>query len=324
MKAIRVRQFGDPSVMQLEQVPDPTPGLNQVLVRLRAAGVNPYDVYMRTGAYAPPPALPYTPGADAAGTVEAVGEGVRAVAPGDRVYIGGTAQGRAIGAYADLALCELSQVHRLPASVSFSQGAAVNVPYVTAWRALFHRGHAQPGETVLVHGASGGVGLAAVQIARAHGLTVLGTAGTEHGRAVVLEQGAHDAFDHGAPDCQARVMARTEGRGVDVIIEMLANANLQKDLEMLAVRGRAVVVGARGPVEINPRLLMGRDSLVTGLVMWNADPASLAAAHAAIVAGLESGILRPVVRQELPLSEAPHAHAAVMQPGACGKIVLVP
>jgi len=324
MKAIRVHQFGDPSVMKLEDVPDPKPESNQVLVRLRAAGVNPYDTYMRSGAYAPPPALPYTPGADAAGIVEAVGEGVRGVAPGDTVYIGGTAQGRAIGAYAEMALCEPAQVHRLPASVSFSQGAAINVPYVTAWRALFHRADAQPGETALIHGASGGVGLAAVQIARAQGLIVLGTAGTERGRAVVREQGAHEVFNHGAPDCVSQIMACTDGRGVDVIVEMLANVNLQKDLDMLAKRGRVVVVGSRGAIEINPRSLMGRDAAVLGLMGWNATPASLAAAHAAIIAGLENRTLRPVIRQEMPLADAPSAHSAVMEPGACGKIVLIP
>jgi NADPH:quinone reductase len=324
MKAVRVRQFGDPSVMKVEEVPDPKPEANQVLVRIRAAGVNPYDTYMRSGAYATPPALPYTPGADGAGIVEAVGDGVRGFAPGDTVYIGGTVQGRAIGAYAEMALCEPAQVHPLPASVSFSRGAAINVPYVTAWRALFHRADAQPGETALIHGASGGVGVAAVQIARAHGMTVLGTAGTERGRALVREQGAHEVFDHGAPDCLTQIMARTGGRGVDVIIEMLANVNLPRDLEMLAMRGRVVIVGSRGPVEINPRLLMGRDSAVMGLMGWNATPASLAAAHAAIGAGLENGTLQPVIRQEVPLTDAPRAHSLVMEPGAFGKIVLVP
>lgn len=324
MKAIRVRQFGDPSVMKVEEVPDPKPGENQVLVRIRAAGVNPYDTYMRSGAYAASPALPYTPGADAAGVVEAVGEGVRKVRPGNRVYIGGTAQGRAIGAYAEMVLCEPAQVHRLPDSVSFSQGAAVNVPYATAWRALFQRANAQPGETVLIHGASGGVGLAAVQMARAHGMTVLGTGGSDRGRALVREQGAHEVFDHAAPDYLKQIMTRTDGRGVDVVVEMLANVNLAKDLETLAVRGRVVVVGSRGAIEFNPRLIMTRDATVLGLTMWNATMEQLATIHAALVGGLESGILRPVVGQELPLADAPRAHEAVMKPGAYGKIVLVP
>lgn len=324
MKAIRVRQFGDPSVLRIEEVPDPTPGPSQVLVRVRAVGVNPYDTYMRSGSYAAAPALPYTPGADAAGIVEAAGEGVRGFAAGDRVYIGGTAQGGSIGAYAEMALCEPGQVHPLPQPVSFSQGAGINVPYVTAWRALFHKAGAQPGQVALVHGASGGVGIAAVQIARAWGMTVLGTAGTERGRSLVREQGAHHVFDHRAGDCASQIMASTGGRGADVIIEMLANVNLQKDLEMLAPGGRVVVVGSRGTVSIDPRFIMARDAVVTGMLGWSASPASVAAAHAAIAAGLESGSLKPVIREELPLAEAPRAHVLVMEPGAFGKIVLVP
>ena len=324
MKAIRIHQFGDPSVMKLEEVPDPKAGPKQVLVKIRAVGVNPYDTYMRSGTYAVAPALPYIPGADAAGVVEAVGEGVQGIARGDRVYIGGTAQGRPVGAYAEMAVCEPAQVHRLPDSASFSQGAAVNVPYTTAWRALFHRADARPAETVLVHGASGGVGVAAVQMARAHGLTVLGTAGSDRGRALVREHGAHAVFDHTAPGYLKEVLAHTGGRGVDVVIEMLANVNLTKDFEVLAVRGRIVVVGSRGTIEFNPRLVMVRDASVLGLTMWNATPEELVAIHAAIVAGLENNTLRPVVGQEMPLADAARAHELVMQPGAHGKIVLIP
>jgi len=192
MKAIRVREFGPPEVMRMEETPDPSPGPGQVLVRIRAAGVNPVETYIRSGAYARRPALPYTPGNDAAGIVEAVGDGVVAVAAGDRVYTSETVT----GAYAEFALCSASRVHPLPASVSYAQGAAVGVPYATAWRALFQRVRAVPGETVLVHGASGGVGIAAVQIARAAGLRVFGTAGTDEGIALVSRERAHAVFDH--------------------------------------------------------------------------------------------------------------------------------
>jgi NADPH2:quinone reductase len=171
MKAIRVHEFGGPEVMKLEYVPDLRAGAGQVVVRVAAAGVNPYDTYMRQGTYAIKPPLPYTPGSDAAGTVESVGEGVGGLAAGDRVYVGGTLS----GAYAEQTLAEAWQVHPLPPSVSFNQGAAINVPYATAYRALLQIGRAQPGETVLVHGASGGVGVAGVQWARAAGLKVIGT-----------------------------------------------------------------------------------------------------------------------------------------------------
>jgi NADPH:quinone reductase len=320
MKAIRVHEFGGPEVMRLEEVPDPMPGSEQVLVRVHAAGVNPVDTYIRSGLYAARPKLPYTPGMDAAGIVEAVGMNVRRLSVGERVYVAGTAS----GTYAELALCEAAQVHRLPPSVTFAQGAGVYVPYVTAYRGLFGRAHAMPGETVLVHGASGGVGVAAVQLARAHGLVVIGTGGTEEGRRLVLEQGAHHVFDHHAPDYLEQIVKLTEGRGIDVIMEMLANVNLGRDLTVLARGGRVVVIGSRGTVEINPRDAMGRDASIHALTLMNAQPAELAGIHAALVAGLENGTLRPVVGQEMPLAEAARAHEAVMQPGAYGKIVLIP
>ena len=152
----------------------------------------------------------------------------------------------------------------------------------------------KPGETVLVHGASGGVGIAAVQLARARGLRVLGTAGTERGCELVREQGAHDVFDHRAPDYLARIMDATSGRGVDVILEMLANVNLGKDLTILAPRGRVVVIGNRGRVEIDARDTMSRDADIRGMVLPNTPPAEMASIHAALVAGLENGTLRPV------------------------------
>lgn len=310
--------------MKLEEVSDPTIGPGQVLVRIKAAGVNPVDTYIRGGQYGAPPALPYTPGADAAGVVEAVAGDVRDCARGDRVYVGGTAAGRAFGAYAQMALCTPDQVHRLPKDISFAQGAGVNIPYVTAWRALFDKGHAQPGETVLIHGASGAVGVAAVQMASAGGLTVLGTAGTERGRALAKTQGAHEVFDHTSADYQKQIMAKTDGRGVDLVIEMLANVNLIRDLEMIAIRGRVVIVGNRGALEINPRSIMSKDAVVTGFTNWNATPRELAIAHAAIIAGMERCGYKPEVGQEMPLADAPRAHEAVMKPGAYGKIVLIP
>ncbi|HEX6183801.1 MAG TPA: NADPH:quinone reductase [Pyrinomonadaceae bacterium] len=320
MKAIRIYEFGGPEVLRVEDVAEPSPGAGQVLVRVRAAGVNPVDTYIRSGAHAVKPALPYTPGLDAAGEVEAVGEGVRRFAAGQRVYVAGSLT----GAYAELALCEESQCHPLPEHVSFAQGAGVNTPYVTAYRALFQRAQAKPGETVFVHGASGGVGTAAVQLARAAGLSVVGTGGTEEGRRLALEQGAHHVLDHRAPDYLERLMELTGGRGVDVILEMLANVNLDKDLGVLAKGGRVVVVGSRGAVEINPRLAMTRDASILGMTLFNISPQESASIHAALAAGLEARTLRPVVGRELPLSDAARAHEEVLQPGAYGKIVLIP
>lgn len=320
MKAIRVHEFGGPEVLKSEDVPEPSPAAGQVLVRVRAAGVNPVDTYIRSGAHAVKPALPYTPGLDAAGEVAAVGEGVTRFTVGQRVYTAGSVT----GTYAELTLCQESQCHALPERATFAQGAGVNTPYATAYRALFQRAKAQPGETVFVHGASGGVGTAAVQLARAAGLRVVGTAGTEEGRRLVSEQGAHEVLDHRAPDYLEQLGRLTEGRGADVILEMLANVNLDRDLGVLAKGGRVVVIGSRGTVEINPRQAMTRDAAILGMTLFNTTPQEAASIHAALGAGLEAGTLRPVVGRELPLAEAARAHEEVLQPGAYGKIVLVP
>ena len=320
MKSIRVHTFGEPEVLKLEEVPEPKPGPGQVAVRIKAAGVNPLDTYIRAGAYARKPDLPYTPGSDAAGVVEAVGEGITRLKKGDRIYTIGTLT----GAYAEMAVCSEAQVFTLPASLSFSQGAGVHIPYYTAYRALFFRAHALAGETLLVHGASGGVGIAAVQMARAAGLTVVGTGGTEAGRRLISEQGAHHVLDHKASRLPRKGGCRDGGRGVDVILEMLANVNLGKDLGALAFGGRVVVIGSRGTVEINPRDVMSRDAAILGMLVMNASEKELATMNAAIHAGLGNGTLRPVVGQEIPLAEASRAHRAVLEPGAYGKIVLIP
>jgi NADPH2:quinone reductase len=323
MRAIRVHQFGDPSVMKLEEVQERSAGPGQVVVSIRAAGVNPVDTYIRSGQYAALPSLPYTPGADAAGVVESVGTEVVDFKAGDRVYISGSAEGRAVGAYAAKALCNVEQVHPLPAQVTFAEGAGIGVPYVTAWRALFDKGRAVPGETVLVHGASGAVGIAAVQIGSAAGLRVFGTAGTPRGRQLALQQGAREAFDHSTPGYEKEMLARTGGRGVDLVIEMLANVNLVRDLDLITKRGRVVIVGNRGALELNPRAIMSKDATVVGFTNWNATPTELAIAHAAIVAGLSRSGYKPHVGKEMPLGDAPRAHEEVMKPGAYGKIVLL-
>ena len=322
MKAICVRKTGGPDVLVLEELPDPVPGEGQVVVRIHAAGVNPVDVYIRSAAQGRNPSLPYVPGLDGAGVIEAVGPGVPGCAPGDRVYLSGTAPLPLNGTYAERTLCTTAHVHPLPPHVTFAQGAAVGVAYATAYRAIIDRAGGQPGETVLIHGGSGGVGIAAIQIARAMGLSVLATAGTEHGRALVIEQGAHRVFDHHAPDYVSEILAATGGRGVDLIVEMIANVNLDKDLALLARHGRVVVVGNRGRVEIDARQTMGRDAAILGMTLMNATPEDRVRIHAALDAGMANGTLRPVVGREFPLAEAPAAHASVMEAGAHGKIVL--
>jgi len=311
--------------MRVEEVPTPAPGAGQVLVRIRAAGINPVDTYLRSGTYAFKPPLPYSPGTDGAGEVEAVGPDVDSLKQGDRVYIAadniGPPRG---GTFAEYAVCAATQLHPLPAHASFAQGAAIGVPYATAYRALFMRGSARPGDTVLVHGASGGVGTAAVQLAHAAGMTVIGTAGTDRGQQAVRDNGADFTISHKEPNYTDAIMRATGGRGVDVILEMAAHVNLDRDLTMLARFGRVVVIGSRGRIEIDPRGTMGRDAAIFGMTLFNVTPAELVSIHAAIVAGLANGTLKPVIGQELPLSNVVAAQEAVMAPGALGKIVLFP
>jgi len=319
MNAIRVHEFGGPEVLKLEDVATPKPSGGEVLVRIHAAGVNPYDTYMRAGTYAVKPPLPYTPGSDGAGVVEAVGEGVKKVKKGDRVYTARTLT----GAYAEYALALEEQVHLLPANIDFKQGAGIWVPYGTAYHALHHSAKAHASETVLVHGASGGVGIAALQIARAMGLKVLGTAGTPKGLELAEREGAHQVFDHRKAGYQEEILQATDNRGVDIILEMLANVNLPHDTQLLASNGRVIVIGNRGEVTINPRELMGRRASIRALTLLAITAAEEGDIHAGLFAGLENGTLRPVVGKVLPLAEAARAHREILEPGAAGKIVLV-
>jgi len=319
MKAIQVKEFGGPEVLKLEEIPTPKPDAGQVLVRVHSAGVNPYDTLMRAGTYPIKPPLPYTPGSDAAGIVAAVGTGVKKVKPGDRVYTARTMS----GAYAEFTLALEEQVYQLPEKISFAQGAGIYVPYFTAYHALFHEAKARGGETLLVHGASGGVGSAAVQIACNMGLKVFGTAGTAKGEALVKGEGAHQVFNHGKAGYTDEIMAATGGHGVNVILEMAAHINLSNDLKLLAQFGRVIIIGNRGDISITPRDLMARRAAARGFTLWAVNAQETAEIQAGLQAGFENGTLKPIVGKEIPLVEAARAHREIVEPGAAGKIVLI-
>jgi len=323
MKAIRVHSFGGPEVLRLEDIAEPQAGPGQVLVRVKAVGVNPVDVSIRNGAYKNV-VPPYIPGSDAAGVVEAAGDGVAGVRPGDRVFLTGTTSPGFTGAYAEFALSRAGQVHPLPERLTFPQGAAIYVPYGTAYRSLVQRAKARAGETVFVHGASGGVGIASVQIGRALGLRVIGTASTDRGRELVLKEGAHHVLDHKDPGYLQKLTALTDGKGPDIILEMASHLNLGKDLTVIAKFGRIVIIGCRGPVEINPRDAMLRDAVLLGMHLGNPTETEAAAIWAGLEAGFANGTFRPVIGRELPLAEAAQAQKAVMEQSAYGKIILVP
>ncbi|CAN5859330.1 quinone oxidoreductase [soil metagenome] len=318
MKAIIVREFGAPEVLKFEETADLEPDENQILVKVEAAGVNPVDTYIRSGTHAQKPQLPYTPGKDAAGIVEKTGASISEFQSGDRVLT----TGAVTGTYAESCLCREDQLIKLPENVSFEQGAGVFVPYATSYRALFQKASGKAGETVLVHGASGGVGVAAIQWAKNAGLKVIGTASSEDGKNLVKEQGANFVFDHSKENYFDEIKDATDGEGVDVILEMLANENLIKDFEVLKMFGRITVIGNRGSLDFNPRLVMGKDAAIFGMSLFNAPEDAMREIYEAIYDGLSEGFLNPVVGKIFELKDAEKAHHAVIEEKAFGKIVL--
>jgi len=311
MKAIVVKEYGPPEVMTLDEIEIPRIGASQVLVRVKVAGVNPVDTYIRSGLYNVVPNLPYTPGKDGAGIVEAVGKNIAKVKVGDRVYTADSVT----GTYAEFVVCNENQINLLPENVTFEQGAGVFVPYATAFRALFQKAKGKKNETVLIHGASGGVGIAAIQWAKNAGLRVIGTAGSEAGLKLISEQGCDLVLDHTKPDY-------LQGIEADIILEMLANVNLVKDFEVLAKYGRIVIIGNRGSLDFNPRLTMMKDATILGMALFNFSPAEEQEIHEKIYQGLSEGFLRPVVGKSFALENAAQAHHEVIESKAFGKIIL--
>ena len=309
------------------------PGAGQVLVKMHAAGINPSDTYVRLGPHGPwaatphlLPALPFTPGKDGAGEVVDVGQGtLNAPAIGSRVYTTGSVS----GTYAEYALCDAAHVRPLPDAVSFAQGACVGVPCATAYRALFTCCRAKEGDAVFVHGASGAVGLAAVQLAAAHGCHVVGSASSEAGRAAVIAAGAVGVVNHREQGylekAQEALPVAAEGK-FDLVLEMAAHANLVSDVGLLRRSGQVAIIGSKAQaVEINPRVLMPLEVSVRGIFLPGSTAEELDAIHTALYAAMERGALAPVVGTELPLSQAPQAHVQVVgEGGKAGNIVLVP
>lgn len=321
MKAIVVSEFGDETVLEEKTVDIPEPESGEVRVKLSAAGVNPVETYIRSGQYPSLPSLPYTPGNDGAGTIDAVGEGVDALRAGDRVFVAAALAKRNTGTYAEYVVCDASAVQALPESMPFAQGAGLGTPGLAAGDALFIRADIKPGEIVLVHGASGGVGTLAVQLARRRGAIVFGTAGDKEGMALVAHLGAHRTFNHREEGYMDDIAQATHGRKVDAIIETNANINLMKDLAILGRRGRVVVVGSRGTIEFDPRATMQSDAAVLGMGVGNMNEAELSQVMHALGAALESS-MEVAIGKTFPLSNAQEAHRAVEGHGKNGKIVL--
>jgi NADPH2:quinone reductase len=318
MKAIQVHEFGEPDVLKLEEVPDVSAGPGQVTIDVRVVGVNPVETYIRSGKYGPRP-MPLLLGSDAAGLVDGVGEGVTDLHRGDRVYVFSP-----LGTYAERIVAPASRVFPMPSQVSFEEAACVGVPGATAYRALFQVGGGRPAGTVLIHGATGGVGTAAVQLARAAGMHVIGTGGSEEGLDLILRLGCHHVLNHRESGYTEKLKQITGGRGVDLVLEMLANVNLERDLDAVATFGTIVIIGNRGRIEIDPRMIMGKGANVRGMLLYQATDDELREIHAGLFAAMEDGRYLPIVWRQMPLAEAAEAHRLMISGHGPGNIVLIP
>jgi NADPH2:quinone reductase len=324
MQAMIVRELGEPDVMQLTDLPDPVPGRGEVAIEIRAVGCNFFDILMIQGRYQVRPPLPFSPGSEVAGVVRAVGEGVDDLAPGDRVFglLGW-------GGYASMALAPARVLRKLPDAMPFDHAAAFGIVYQTAYFALVYRTDLVRGETLLVHAAAGGVGLAAVQIGRALGARVLATAGSREKCALARAHGAEQAYEYRSPGWVDDVKAATGGRGADVIFDPVGGDVFDLSTKCIAFGGRLLVIGfasGRIPtVQLN-RVLLKNISLI-GL-HWGAyqmhDAARIDDASRALFALYERGEITPVVSSSRPLAEAAAALQEIASRRSVGKVVLVP
>lgn len=322
MKALLVHAWGEPSDMQLTELPDLLAGPGQIVIDVKAIGTNFPDILMIQGKYQVKPPFPFAPGSEISGVVRAIGDGVTRVKPGDRVLASVP-----WGGYATQVVAAERQVHVIPASMPFEHAAAFTIVYHTSYFALVYRAPVKPGQTVLVHGAAGGVGLSAVQIAKALGARVLATAGSEEKRAFVLAQGAEQVFDSRDPSWVQKVMQATNNRGADHIYDPVGGDIFDLSLKCIAFSGNLHVIGfASGKIPncAMNRVLLKNISLV-GL-HWGAyqlhDPERVPEAMAALFAMYERGQLPVQIGATFPLERAVEALGEISSRRVVGKIVL--
>ena len=324
MNAIQVHKFGGPEVLEYRtDVPRPKPGPDHVLVRVKAIGVNPVDVLIRAGLFGPQK-FPFIPGSDFAGIVDEVGTNVTSVKVGQRVYGANLkASGDGMSAYAQFIAIKHNLVYPLHDSLTFAQGASLPVPYFTAYRALYHLAEAKPGETVFIHGASGGVGIAAVQIASGLGLTVIGTASTPEGRELAKKAGAHYVFNHYEEGYLEKVKEAAGERGIDLILESIADKNLQKDINLVRDKGRIILIGGAKEIAINPVDVFAHELVIKGVLLFKINDEELVETSHALYAGAKAGWVHPYIWKEFPLEKAADAQTFLKsESGARGKVII--
>ena len=326
MRAIELKGFGDPEVLQLGTRPDPVPGSGELLIRVAASGINRPDVLQRKGHYAPPPGASDVPGLEVAGTIvagDAQAMAQAGLSVGDRVcaLVAG-------GGYADLCVAPVVQCLPVPAGWSDVEAASLPETFFTVWSNVFDRGHLQKGETLLVQGGSSGIGVTAIQLAKAWGATVIVTAGSDEKCAACLRIGADHAINYKSTDFVQAVKELTQGRGVDVILDMVAGSYVAREIECLAEDGRLVIIAVQGGVEseFNSGLLLRRRLTVTGStlrprpVAFKGDIAN--SLKARVWPLLVNGQIKPQVHATFPAAQASAAHALMESSQHVGKIVL--
>jgi NADPH2:quinone reductase len=323
MKAIRVHECGGPEALRFDEVPTPSPQAGEALVEIAAIGVNFIDVQHREGRYKGP-ALPFTLGSEAAGTVTAVGAGVTEVSVGDRV-----AYAMVVGAYADYAVVPAKRLVKVPSEIDLRTAAGVMLQGLTA-HYLTHSTYAiKPGDTVLVHAAAGGAGQLVTQVARLRGATVYGTVGGEAKGAIARRAGAAATIDYRTQDFEAEIKKLTNGRGVDVVYDSVGKDTFDKSLNSLRPRGMLALFGfSSGPVApFDPAVLGAKGSLFLtrpGLNQYIATREELVGRANDLFAWLAAGKLNVAIDRELPLVEAAEAHRALESRRTAGKLLLVP
>jgi NADPH2:quinone reductase len=324
VKAVRIHKYGGPEVLVYEDVPDPEPGPQQVLVRVEAATVNPVDVAVREDRFPTPKQPPKILGSDGAGVVERVGGEVTAVSAGDEVLFSGLGVGSE-GSYAEYVLIAEAQAVPKPPALSFVDAAALGMVFPTAYYGLVTRGALSEGETVLVQGGAGGVGSASIQIAKARGARVLTTVSGAEAADLVRSLGADEVIDYKTEDVVARVKDLTEGRGVDLVHELVISVNLPTDLALVAKGGRIVCTGQGPSPEVGLPIgaALAKDATLLFMSLNNAGRAGVAAIMREIATMAADGTVRAVVGATLPLREARRAHE-LLEGDHVGKIVLLP
>ena len=325
MRVVEITEPGPPDALRIRTRPVPVPGAGEVSIRVAAAGVNRADTMQRKGNYPPPPGASDIPGLEVSGTVAAVGEGVSDLGVGDEVCALLTG-----GGYAEYCLAPAPQCLPIPAGVSLVDAAALPEAYATVWTNVIDRGRLEAGESLLVHGGSSGIGTVAIQLARLFGARIFATAGTPAKCAACVELGAERAIDYRAEDFAAVLGEATGGRGVDLILDMVGGAYLQRNLASLAIEGRLVVIALMegATAELDLARLMSRRLTVTGATLRARSIAQKAeimmALRARVWPRFASEELRPIVHAAYPLANAAEAHRVMESSVHTGKLLLVP